>query len=54
MVSDIKVMSDYTIEFDMDISTDTPVGFKSVTVLWDEAKQFITGVNVFRVLENIN
>ena len=49
MVSDIKVMGNYIIEFDMDISVDTPVGFKSVTVIWDEGKQVTTGNNVFWV-----
>ena len=54
MVSDINVISNKTIEFDIDISVGTPLGFKSVTVIWDEGKQVIVGNNVFEVRENTN
>lgn len=54
MVSDINVISYNTIEFDIDISVDTPVGFKSVTVIWDEGKQVTTGNNVFWVRRATN
>ena len=53
-VSNITVFSNTEIEFELEIAADAPVGIKTVTVIWDDGNQFVTGVNVFEVTTPIN
>jgi hypothetical protein len=53
-VSNVVVLSNTEIEFELEIAADAPVGIKTVTVIWDNGTQFVTGANVFEVSEAIN
>ena len=47
IIYDVTVEDATTLSFLMDVHVDTPVGIKSVTVVYDYGKQAITGNNVF-------
>ena len=49
MVSNIRVISNNTIEFDLKIAAETPLGDKTVTVIYDDGNKSVTGVNLFEV-----
>ena len=46
-IYDVTVEDATTLSFLMDVHVDTPVGIKSVTVVYDYGKQAINGNNVF-------
>ena len=51
VLNSLSVISNTEIEFEVEISEDAPVGFRSVTVTYDDGSKSITGDNVFEVLE---
>lgn len=48
--SNIKITGYREIEFDLDIATETPLGFKSLSVIWDDGKKLATEADVFEVV----
>ena len=50
-VSNITVKDNTTVEFDLEIAVDTPLGAKTVTVLYDNGNQFVVGVAKLTVVE---
>jgi hypothetical protein len=53
-VSNINVISNTEIEFDLEIAVDAPVGMKSLLVRYDNSDKYISRYEVFEVLENTN
>ncbi len=52
IIYDVTVEDATTLSFLMDVHVDTPVGITSVTVVYDDGKQAITGNNVFEVVSS--
>lgn len=50
-VSNISTVSNTEVEFDLQISVDAPVGFKTVIVTWDDSTKSITGESQFEVTD---
>ncbi len=48
-ISNVNIRSNTKIEFDLEIATTAPTGFRSVTVTYDKGSKIIAGANVFEV-----
>jgi len=54
IISNIRIISNTEIMFDLDIEADAEIGIRNVTVRWDEKKESIGGYDVFEVLPKTN
>ena len=52
-ISNISVKTNNTIELDLEIASDAPVGFKTIIITLDEGNQVMIGNDLFEVRENI-
>ncbi len=53
-VSGVNTVDNDTIEFNLAISSDAEIVFRSVTVTYDDGNKFVTGLNVFEVKAKSN
>lgn len=53
-ISNVSVISNIELEFDLEIAADAPLGQKSVTVTYDGGSQSIVGNEAFEVLPKTN
>jgi hypothetical protein len=53
-ISNIRTISNTEIQFDLEIATDAPIGFRVVRVKWDNGKESVTGYDAFEVLPKTN
>ena len=50
-VSNITVHDNTTVDFDLQIDGDAPLGYKTVVVVFDNGRKFIVGPDMFEVIE---